>query len=43
LFATEFIKDNLGDEFISEGMPQLDKVLKTYTNPFVVIIKQKGS
>lgn len=28
-FAAEFIKDNLGDEYVPEGMPSLDKVLKT--------------
>jgi len=28
-FAFEFIRDNLGEEFVPEGMPALDKVFKS--------------
>jgi len=42
-FAHEFIRDNLGDEFVPEGIPSLDKVFKSYDSSVVVIIKEKGT
>lgn len=47
-FAIEFIKENLGDEFIPEGMPDLGKIINP-KNPIVnennciVFIKEKGT
>jgi hypothetical protein len=29
IFAHEFIRDNLGEEFVPEGMPAIEKVFKS--------------
>lgn len=42
-FAFEFIRDNLGEEFVPEGMPAIEKVFKNYDSSIVVIIKEKGT
>jgi hypothetical protein len=42
-FAIEFIRFNLSDEFIPEGMPDVGKAMKTYDNNCIVFIKEPGT
>mmetsp|Transcript_72516 Transcript_72516/g.156831 ORF Transcript_72516/g.156831 Transcript_72516/m.156831 type:complete len:108 (+) Transcript_72516:430-753(+) len=42
-FAIEFIKENLGEDFVPEGMADLGKIMKSTENNCIVFIKEKGT